>query len=375
MTGGWHNSWLLSLACFVVVAAGLSAAVSLVVPMLLAGFIALLCHQPIAWLGRFMPRALAVGLVLLTIVCVWGLMGVLVGASVADFVANVDDYQRRLQGLIDQMVVMLAGFGWDLGDSLETVDPAALIPLTGRLLGALGDVLGDIFLILLITLFILAEESSLVARLRLALSGGSGDAQRLMDIGGRINRYMAIKAALSLGTGAVVCLGLLVLGVDYPLLWGTLAFLLNFVPNLGSIIAAVPAVLLALIQLGPIAALLAASLYAVVNVVVGNVLEPRIMGRRLDLSPLVVLLSLVFWGWLLGPVGMLLSVPLTLAVRIALEGSGEYRALLALLAAEPPDPKEPADAPILLAAAPPALKNPADAPIKKSPKQPHGSEP
>ena len=366
MTGGWHNSWLLSLACFVVVAAGLSAAVSLVVPMLLAGFIALLCHQPIAWLGRFMPRALAVGLVLLTIVCVWGLMGVLVGASVADFVANVDDYQRRLQGLIDQMVVMLAGFGWDLGDSLETVDPAALIPLTGRLLSALGDVLGDIFLILLITLFILAEESSLVARLRLALSsGGSGDAQRLMDIGGRINRYMAIKAAVSLGTGAVVGLGLLILGVDYPLLWGTLAFLLNFVPNLGSIIAAVPAVLLALIQLGPISALLAASLYAVVNVVVGNVLEPRIMGRRLDLSPLVVLLSLVFWGWLLGPVGMLLSVPLTLAVRIALEGSGEYRALLALLAAEPPDPKESGDTPILLAAEPPALKNPADAPIKK----------
>lgn len=351
MGGANQGSWLLPAACFVVVAAGLSAAASLVVPLLLAGFIALLCHQPIAWLGRFMPRGLAVGLMLLAIVCAWALLGALVGASVADFADNADGYQRRLQGLIDRMVELLAGMGVDLGAALDAVDPAALIPLTGKLLGALGDVLADIFLILLISLFILAEESSLVQRLRLALAGGDG--RRLMEIGGRINRYMAIKAAVSLGTGAVVWLGLLALGVDYPLLWGTLAFLLNFVPNLGSIIAAVPAVLLALIQLGPLSALLAAGLYAAVNIVVGNVLEPRIMGRGLDLSPLVVLLSLVFWGWLLGPVGMLLSVPLTLALRIALEVDGNNRALLALLAATPPD-----------------LKKPGKAPIKKSPKQP-----
>ncbi|MEC8428670.1 MAG: AI-2E family transporter, partial [Pseudomonadota bacterium] len=119
--------------------------------------------------------------------------------------------------------------------------------------------------------------------------------------------------------GVLVLLWLLFLGVDYPVLWAMLAFMLNFVPNLGSILAAIPAVLLALVQLGPFEAIWVAVGYVVVNTVVGNVLEPRIMGRGLDLSTLVVFVSLVFWGWVLGPVGMLLSVPLTMTVKIALE--------------------------------------------------------
>ncbi len=113
-----------------------------------------------------------------------------------------------------------------------------------------------------------------------------------------------------------------------------LAFLLNYVPNIGSIIAAVPAVLLAFVQLGAISALLTTALYVAVNVTIGNVVEPRFMGRGLGLSTLVVFLSLVFWGWVLGPVGMLLSVPLTITVKIALESSSKSHWLAVLLGPE-----------------------------------------
>jgi predicted PurR-regulated permease PerM len=124
------------------------------------------------------------------------------------------------------------------------------------------------------------------------------------------------------------------LGVDYPVLWGVIAFMLNFVPNIGSVIAAIPAVLMALIQFGYVSAGWVALVYVVVNGVYGNLVEPKLMGRSLGLSTLVVFLSLVFWGWLLGPVGMFLSVPLTMTMKIAFEASDESRWLAVLLGSE-----------------------------------------
>jgi predicted PurR-regulated permease PerM len=124
---------------------------------------------------------------------------------------------------------------------------------------------------------------------------------------------------------------LLILNIDYALLWGLLAFLLNFIPNIGSIIAAIPAILLSLIQFGPGIAIITSVGYLVINFVFGNVLEPRMMGKGLGLSTLIVFLSLIFWGWILGPVGMLLSVPLTMVVKIALDSSDDTRWIATLL--------------------------------------------
>jgi predicted PurR-regulated permease PerM len=146
-----------------------------------------------------------------------------------------------------------------------------------------------------------------------------------------VNRYFALKTVFSLITGITVWLWLAVLGVDFAATWGMIAFFLNFVPNIGSIIAAIPAVLLALIQLGVPSALLACLGYALVNIVVGNILEPKFMGRGLGLSTLVVFISLVFWGWVLGPIGMLLSIPLTMIVKIALATDEDTRWISTLL--------------------------------------------
>jgi predicted PurR-regulated permease PerM len=146
-----------------------------------------------------------------------------------------------------------------------------------------------------------------------------------------LRRYLAVKTWISMLTGAALGLWVAAIGLDFAVFWGLVAFLLNYIPNLGSIIAAIPPTLLALVQLGPGPAVLVVLGYLVVNMALGNIVEPMVMGRRLGLSTLVVFLSLVFWGWLFGPVGMFLSVPLTMAVKITLESSREFRWVAILL--------------------------------------------
>jgi len=160
-----------------------------------------------------------------------------------------------------------------------------------------------------------------------------------------VNQYLFIKTIVSLGTGIAVTLLLWVIGVDYPILWGLVAFLFNFVPNIGSIIAAIPPLLLALVQLGGESAIYVAIGYIAINMVVGNVIEPRFMGRGVGLSTLIVFLSLVFWGWVLGPVGMLLSVPLTMIVKIALETREDTRWIAVLLGPDIPVTKKRTEEP------------------------------
>jgi len=209
------------------------------------------------------------------------------------------------------------------------------------MLARLGGVLSNAFLVLLTLVFILLEASGFPKKL-LVLSGGDPRGlQRAHQISESIRHYVSMKTWLSLATGVLIGLWLKFLDVDYPLLWGMLAFLFNFVPNIGSFIAAIPAIMLAIIHPGPATALYAAGGYLVVNGILGNVIEPRVMGRGLGLSTLVVFVSLVFWGWVFGPVGMLLSAPLTMIPRIYLDASERTRWLAVLLSANPePEPAE-----------------------------------
>ena len=208
----------------------------------------------------------------------------------------------------------------------------SLLTLAGGALRSLGSVLSNGFLIILTVIFILAEAASFHPKLVAVLNNPDRDLAHFGRITGTMNRYIAIKTSVSVLTGFLVTTFLWILNVDFPVLWGLVALLLNFIPTIGSIIACVPPVLLALVQLGPTEALLVVAGFFAVNTIVGNVLEPRYMGRGLGLSALVVFLSLIFWGWLLGPVGMLLSVPLTISAKIALEVSPGTLWLARLLA-------------------------------------------
>ena len=249
---------------------------------------------------------------------------------------NLPHYEERLRQQVGELMGWLGGLGVQLPEGALThlLDPAKAMRVAGQMITGAGGLLANAFLILLTVIFLLLEASQLPAKLHAALDRPENSLEHLSRIATNINRYMAIKAVTSLSTGVCITLWLWYLGVDYPVLWGTVAFLLNFVPNIGSIIAAIPAVLLALVQLGIGTALWTAAGYLVVNILIGSVLEPKVMGRGLGLSTLVVFVSLVFWGWVLGPVGMFLSVPLTMTLKIALDSSPQTRPAAILLGSD-----------------------------------------
>ena len=311
---------LLAAAALVVIVAGIKAAEQIMVPFLLAAFIATIAATPVYWLHRFrVPVGAAIALVMLALIVALLGMGAVAAQSVDGFQEQLPFYRERLSGLLEGLLKALGGLGIEL--SRDVLDPAKALGWAGETLLGLGSVLSNGFLILLTVIFILAEASTFPRKLRTVLDDPERDLPYFERFAEKVNRYIAIKTTVSLATGAFVSLALAVIGVEHAILWGLLAFLLNYVPTIGSAIAAVPPVLLALIQLGVGHAVAVTGVFLVVNIVMGNVVEPRFMGRSLGLSTLVVFLSLVFWGWMLGPVGTVLSVPLTMTAKIALEAN------------------------------------------------------
>ena len=330
----FRGNLLLNLAALVVVVAGLKTASELLVPFLLAIFITILCAPLMYWLtDKKVPESLAVVLVLSAVLSIGLFLAAFIGGSINDFSRNLPVYQSRLREETEGLVQWLAGWGVTISEELilSHFNPSVAMGMTGKLLSGLGGMLANTFLIVLTVVFLLLEASGLPRKMHRALGDASRSLAGFEQFTLGVKNYLSIKTGMSLLTGVFIGLCLWALGVDYPLLWGLLAFLLNFVPNIGSIIAAVPAVLLALVQFGPGMAVWVVAIYVAVNVVVGNVLEPRLMGRGLGLSTLVVFLSLVFWGWVLGLVGMLLSVPLTMIMKIALESDERTRWIGVLL--------------------------------------------
>jgi predicted PurR-regulated permease PerM len=328
------------------VIAGLKFAAPMLVPFLLSVFIAVISFPLMTRLQQGgLPKGLSLTVVMLLIIAVGIALTVLVGSSLTDFTQSLPMYQQKITSEWSHGLQWLSEHGVSVSDTVrEVIDPSAAVGLVSSILRGFGNVLTDSFLILLTVIFILLEAASLTQKF-LLLNGGSAGADSSVGSGQvatngvvfsqvfveKLRNYMSMKTIISMVTGLIIGVALWLIGVDYPVLWGVLAFMLNFVPNIGSIIAAVPAVLLTIVQLGFTPALMVAAVYIIVNIVVGSIIEPKYMGKGLGLSTLVVFVSLVFWGWVLGPVGMLLSVPLTITVKLALDSKPETQWLGHLL--------------------------------------------
>ncbi|MCK5002024.1 MAG: AI-2E family transporter [Gammaproteobacteria bacterium] len=324
---------ILVAAALVIVVAGMKQAASLLVPFFLSVFIAILCLPVMLGLQKKGVGEIASLFVVVALVMIAGLgIAVLIGSSADDFSRNLPAYQLRITQQWQALIQWLATQGIALpSDYLNSnIDPKSAMRMVASILSGFGNVLTNSFLILLTVIFILLEAATFSKKIEAI--GGNQEGRNFSTVfTEKLRRYMSIKTWMSAVTGVLVALWLWLLGVDYPALWGVLAFMLNYVPNIGSIIAAVPAVLLALVQMDTGTAILVMSGYLVINVIMGNVVEPKYMGKGLGLSALVVFLSLVFWGWVLGTAGMLLSVPLTVAVKLALDSKKESQWLGALL--------------------------------------------
>jgi AI-2 transport protein TqsA len=334
--------FMLVAACFVVLVAGMRVATPILVPFLLSVFIVILCVPLLFWLQKKgVPETLAVLSILIGVIVLFLIMVALIGSSFNDFTRALPDYQRGLTAETAGLITWLKAHGVKLSTQMVTdfLNPAKVMRLTAQIFTGLSGALTDGFLILLTVLFMMLEASGFPRKLRMAMDNADTALAGFSQFTVSVNQYIGIKTIFSIVTGVLIWLWLVILGVNHAILWGLLAFLLNYVPNIGSIIAAIPAVLLALVQLGPPSALLTAAGFAVVNVVVGSIVEPRFMGKGLGLSTLVVFLSLVFWGWALGMVGMLLSVPLTMIFKIAIESSPETRWIAIMLGSSPQAPQ------------------------------------
>lgn len=328
---------LIIAAAIVVIIWGINQAQSVVVLFLVSFFLAVIGTVPVLWMERKgVPSVAAVLIVVAAMVVLLLSIGVVVGASLNSFSNALPSYQTRIHDMLFAIKAQLARKGITITDEvlLGYVNPGAVMNLTASLFTSLSSVLSNIVLILFTVMFILLEASSFPTKLRSVLDNPEAAFPQFTMFVNDIKHYVVIKTLINLIGGILITIWLSILGVDYPVLWGFLAFLLHFIPSVGSIVAAVPAVLLALIQLGEGSAALAAAGYLVTGIIIGNVVEPRIMGRRLGLSTLVVFVSLIFWGSLLGVVGALLCVPLTMTLKLACEANEDTRWIAVLLGSE-----------------------------------------
>lgn len=333
--------FLFTLACVVVIVYGLKLAASILLPAALALFLAVLSLPIMMWLRkRRVPKVSAIMIPVFLNVAVVGLLILVVSQSFSELQKTLPAYLNTLQQLQISWVESLeARTDLVLSDYITTdlVNPAAVLGFAGGAVGRIAQALSMTFIVFLIMAFMLSEATVFPDKFRYLMGDLSHDRDRIAKVVTEVQTYLGIKTVISLATGLVLGTWAYVMGLDFPVLLGLTAFLLNYVPTVGSIIAAIPAVLLSIILVGSVGhAILVAIGYVTVNTLFGNILEPNLMGRRLGLSTLVVILSLLFWGWAWGALGALLSVPLTVIVKIWLENTPDLRWIAILLDKSPP---------------------------------------
>ncbi|HIF4730412.1 AI-2E family transporter [Citrobacter amalonaticus] len=325
---------VIMLGMLVIILTGIRFAADIIVPFILALFIAVVLNPLVQRMVKLrVPRVLAISLLVIIIVMAMVLLLAYLGTSLNELARTLPQYRSSLVIPLKSLEPWLVrlGIGVSVDEMVKYIDPNAAMTLITNLLAQLTNAMSSIFLLLLTVVFMLLEVPQLPTKFQQIMVRpveGMAAIQRAID---SVSHYLVLKTAISLVTGLVVWGMLAALDVRFAFIWGLLAFALNYIPNIGSVLAAIPPIIQVLAFGGLYDALVVLAGYLIINLVFGNILEPRIMGRGLGLSTLVVFLSLIFWGWLLGPVGMLLSVPLTIIVKIALEQSVGGQSIAILL--------------------------------------------
>ena len=331
---GIQKSTTLTIAGLIIIIAAVMYAESFINPLLMAFFISILCAPPIAWLKKKgVPDGLAILIIILLIFLFYGLFIQLISTSLSLFLRDAPKYQQSFSEILISLQSTLndRGINLVLMEEGSALDPSKIMKYTANIFSGLSEMLSREITFIFLTVFLLAEVDSIGLKMKVIAKNSNFSLDYLKSIGGGIRHYLSIKTVTSLVTGVLVAVFLSLIGVDYPVLWGLVAFLLNYIPTIGSIIAAIPAVFISIIQLGFPASFLTIGVYVAVNLIIGNIVEPKIMGKGLGLSTFIVFFGLIFWGFILGYVGMFLSVPLMMAIKIILENNPQTKWIAALL--------------------------------------------
>lgn len=343
----------MTLASTVVVIAGLKYTEAFFVPVLLALFIATISYPITDWLRNHrVPRFLAVLLtVLVDFAFVIGLASI--GVSLlGDFEAKWDQtYYRLLRDKIDETAAMivttLTNFGFENAkegvelyfkdlwkEQLDNLQVEKVLTLGTGLVGRVASFLGTTFIVLILTIFMLTEARQFGRRFNAICEARGPNFARMLAAAKDVQRFLGIKTFLSLATGFLAGLLCWACNLDFYILWGILAFALNYIPVIGSVMAGIPPFILALLVKDLPVTIVVATGYVCINGLIGNFVEPSLMGRRFGLSTLVVIVSVLFWGWVWGPAGMLLAVPLTMILKVSLDHSYEFHWLAVAITSE-----------------------------------------
>jgi len=336
------------LAFLTIIIAGMKMAASIYIPVLIAIVLALVCQVFVRKLESWhVPKGVAIIVTVLIFALASMFVAGAIGSSIGEFQRRIPEYSQQLRELFGEKFEPLMKFIHErTGDSVDpegAVGEALNFDRALRLIASAASsvlsLLSDFFVIFLLMIFLLFELDELPNKMRMAIGKPEAELATFTKATKLINQYMFVKTNISLLTGMLVYIMALVAGLDFPALLGLIAFLFNFIPNIGSLIAAVPGVLLALVQLswgGGTAVLIG---YVVINQVMGNIVEPRVLGKTVGLSTFVVFFSLLFWSWVLGPVGMLLSIPLTVVLKIWFENTNELKVVGLMLGPACPEPE------------------------------------
>jgi AI-2 transport protein TqsA len=315
-------------------------------PIFFALVLSLLFSPIYSWLKRRgLPSPVVLVIMLLVIGGLFTGLFFILGVSISRFSERVGFYASQLNSQLVDLDALLERLGLSNVDLRDVVKPNALTEALGTILSGVAGFLSDLFLILMIMLFLLGEGPAMMNRLRAGAGRDNPQVERLTTVGRSVVRQFGLRAVVNLVTGAGVTVLLFLLGVDFPLLWGILTFFLSFVPYIGLVLAVTPAVVLALAEFGVSRAALVIAGVIVINVLAENVLSPVLMGRGLNISPTIVFLSFIFWAWLLGGPGAFLALPITLFVAVMLDTFPETRWLASLMGISDADAGAADDAP------------------------------
>lgn len=320
-------------AYLIVIIAGLKTASEIVVILLMAFFVFLIFLPMVRRLRALglndLFTTIIVSLIMFSIIFV---IGIFLISSAQDFTKNLPLYQQKYDLIIPQIVDYLSHFGIKLSSDeiINMFNPISLIQQAINFAKGMGNIMTNGFLTLVVIIFLFLESSLMIQKIFFFLPSPESK-EHLLLFTQNINTYFTIKTFTSLLTGFLVYAMLALFHLEYALLFGFLAFILNYIPNIGSFIAAVPALAIALLQLPLAEVFFIAVGYMVINNVVGNFLEPKILSKGVGISTFFVFLSMLIWGWILGPIGMFLAVPLTITIKMAASYTKRYRWISVLL--------------------------------------------
>lgn len=332
---------LLTSASAIAVLAGMRVASPIIGPILIAFIITVAWSPGSDWLRKrgWHPSAAALTGIALGVIFI-ALFVALLSTSLIQLQDNLPGYQPRIAALQALMREKLADLPFDTSRVLsgEVLSANTIVGYSLKAVQNITQTAGNLIVLVLLMAFMMLEAIRYPEKLREAFVSSPQAIERFAHFGESIRSYVTLNAIFGVIAAVADTILLLVLGVDFAILWGVLSFVLSFLPNVGFIIALAPPALLALVQLGFGQAIAVVVGYVVINFIVDNVLKPRFVGGRLDLSPLVIVLSLVFWGWLLGPMGALAAVPLSIGTKFLLESFEESRWLAHLMSDSGPKP-------------------------------------